>query len=64
MKHELDSERAHTRHLSHERDLVFKQTVDRIESMSKELADVLQKVSAAETRAHLAEVFEHWSRCK
>lgn len=55
MKHELDSERAHTRHLSHERDLVFKQTVDRIESMSKELADVLQKVSAAETRAHLAE---------
>eukprot|EP00250_Pteridium_aquilinum_P020517 c24845_g1_i1 orf=374-6757(+) len=55
MKHELDSERAHTRHLSHERDLVVKQTMDRIQSISKDLADALQKVSAAETRAQLAE---------
>ncbi|MCO5568313.1 hypothetical protein L7F22_022012 [Adiantum nelumboides] len=59
MKHELDSERAHTRHLSHERDLTAKETVERIQMISKDLADALKKVSTAETQAHVAEARSH-----
>ncbi|MCO5577127.1 hypothetical protein L7F22_030950 [Adiantum nelumboides] len=59
MKHELDSERAHTRHLSHERDLTAKETVERFQMISKDLADALKKVSTAETQAHVAEARSH-----
>lgn len=55
MKHELDAERAHVRHLTHERDQVVKQAMDRVEGITTQLADALRQVSLAETRAHVAE---------
>ncbi|KAH7301850.1 hypothetical protein KP509_23G046200 [Ceratopteris richardii] len=55
MKHELETERAHSRHLSYERDQAAKETMDHIQSISKDLADALKKVSVAETQRQLAQ---------
>ena len=56
MKHELDSERTHVRHLMNERDMSVNQTMDRIESLAKELTDALNKASMFEARSLIAEV--------
>ncbi|KAJ7568538.1 hypothetical protein O6H91_01G036800 [Diphasiastrum complanatum] len=54
LKHELELERGHVRNLTTERDRAVSQAMDRVEILSKELADALAAVSAAETRAQIS----------
>lgn len=54
-KRELQVEREHVRNLTLEREQTVKQAMSQVESMSKDLADALRAVSAAETRAGVAE---------
>lgn len=61
MKHELDSERAHVRHIMNERDIAVNQTMDRITSLTKELTDALNKASMFEARSLIAEVILHFN---
>ena len=56
MKYELDFEQAQVRHLMNERDMSVNQTMDRIESLAKELTDALNKASMFEARSLIAEV--------
>lgn len=54
-KKELQVERDHVRNLTLEREQTVKQAMSQVESMSKDLADALRAVSAAEARAIIAE---------
>eukprot|EP01018_Ginkgo_biloba_P028799 Gb_36757 [translate_table: standard] len=54
-KQELEVEREHVRNLTIEREQTIKQAMGQVESMSKNLADALRAVSAAEARAMVAE---------
>lgn len=54
-KKELQVEREHVRNLTLEREQTVKQAMSQVESMSKDLADALRAVSAAEARAIVAE---------
>ncbi|GLJ39262.1 hypothetical protein SUGI_0801160 [Cryptomeria japonica] len=54
-KEELQLEREHVRNLANEKEQTLKQAMSQIESMSKDLANALQAVSSAETRALVAE---------
>lgn len=53
---ELEVERRHSRDLTLMRDKAVKEATDRVDAVSKELADALKAMSAAETRAQVAEV--------
>ncbi|BBN02351.1 nucleoprotein TPR [Marchantia polymorpha subsp. ruderalis] len=55
-KRELEVERSHSRDLIVSRDKAVKDATDRIEASGKELADAIKAMSAAETRAQVAEV--------
>ncbi|KAL2641779.1 hypothetical protein R1flu_009366 [Riccia fluitans] len=55
-KKELESERSHSRDLVLSRDKAVKEAMDRVEAVGKELADAVKAMSAAETRAQVAEV--------
>uniref|UniRef100_A0A2P2MGP2 Uncharacterized protein MANES_16G052800 n=1 Tax=Rhizophora mucronata TaxID=61149 RepID=A0A2P2MGP2_RHIMU len=54
-KKELQQERDNVRGLSSDRDRTLKNTIRQVEEMAKELANALHAVSAAETRASVAE---------
>jgi len=53
---ELEIEREHGRYLTSQRDRAVTEALERVEAVSKELADALKAVSSAETRAQVAEV--------
>ncbi|KAL3677732.1 hypothetical protein R1sor_020688 [Riccia sorocarpa] len=55
-KKELEAERSHSRNLIVSRDKAVKEAMDRVEAVGKELAEALKAMSAAETRAQVAEV--------
>uniref|UniRef100_A0A7I4FVD3 Nucleoprotein TPR/MLP1 domain-containing protein n=1 Tax=Physcomitrium patens TaxID=3218 RepID=A0A7I4FVD3_PHYPA len=52
---ELEIEREHGRRLTTQRDRAVSEALERVEAVSKELAVALKSVSAAETRAQVAE---------
>jgi nucleoprotein TPR len=52
---ELEIEREHGRYLTSQRDRAVTEALERVEAVSKELADALKAVSSAETRAQVAE---------
>lgn len=54
---ELEVEREHGRHSTSQRDRAVSEALKRVEAVSKELADAMKAVSAAETRAQIAEVY-------
>lgn len=54
-KKELEIEREHGRYLTSQRDRAVTEALERVEAVSKELADALKAVSSAETRAQVAE---------
>ena len=56
MKYELDSEQARVRQLMNERDMSVNQTMDRIESLTKELTNALNKASMFQAQSLIAEV--------
>lgn len=56
-KKELQQERDNVRALTSDREQTLKNAMRQIDDMGKELANTLHAVSAAETRAAVAEVF-------
>lgn len=54
-RRELEMERARGRDLINQRDRAVSEALERVEAVSKELADALKSLSAAETRAQVAE---------
>ncbi len=55
-KKELQEERHNTRNITLDRDQTLKSAMKQVEEMGKQLADSLQAVVAAESKAAVAEV--------
>ena len=62
-KKEVQQELNHVRALTSDREDIMKSAVRQVEEMREELADALHAVTAAETRAAVAEVWSCLSHC-
>lgn len=59
-KKELQEERGNVRSLNRGREETITNSMKHVEEMGKDLANALRAVTAAETRAAVAEVFPHF----